>query len=166
MKICLIRHSIAESTAASDAQRRLTDAGKRRSAKLAETLSSFGLIPDLMFVSPYDRAQATAQILSNSFKGIDSINTKTCTANEMQPGEELLESLLPLVNANSESNLLFFIGHQPQIGELASTLVGSARPIFNVSPASAIILELSSFRRGAAKLLAVIQGDLLDGQVA
>ena len=61
MELLLIRHATAESSAASDFERALTDVGNSQAEKVGQFLKRSNLVPDVTLASPLVRARQTAE---------------------------------------------------------------------------------------------------------
>src|SRR5919202_58487 len=62
MEIYLLRHGIAESQAATDAERDLTAEGRKKVRQVMKVAADAGVSPALVLSSPYRRALTTARI--------------------------------------------------------------------------------------------------------
>lgn len=124
MLICIMRHGDAEaySGEATDAARELTAAGRAGNRRVAEQLGQKQALFNEVWVSPYVRAQQTADDVLRLYPA----NTgELCDAltPESRP-EELLNSL-----AAQDSDSLLLIGHNPLVSRLVALLVdGSSTP--------------------------------------
>ena len=70
MRLYIVRHGEAQPRAATDAARPLTERGRQSVSTLWQALSSEGLTPVMLAVSPYVRAQQTADIIAGYYPGI------------------------------------------------------------------------------------------------
>ena len=112
MKLWVLRHGQAESHAPTDAQRNLTAHG--REEVLGSAAHLIGQPIDAILVSPYVRAQQTAQLVREAlgFEGeIRTVPWLTPEANPLQVLEQL----------DSADNLLL-VSHQPLVGNLIGLL--------------------------------------------
>lgn len=122
MELYLIRHGMAaESTEYDDdSLRPLTEEGRKKTQKVAQRLDDIGVRFDLILTSPLVRARQTAEILQKV---------------GLSPR---IEEFLPLApdgslqdwinwwhesSYNSKGSKLALVGHQPDLGEWAKTLV-------------------------------------------
>ena len=146
MQILLVRHAIAEdraafaTTGATDDERPLTERGTERMRAAATGLATLLDALDLIGTSPLVRARQTADLVAERFP-----RATRETFDWMAPGGERSSALEWLAHADLASVAL--VGHEPDIGELASWLL-CGRP-----------LPFVEFKKGAACLLGV------DGQV-
>ncbi|MBP0020965.1 MAG: phosphohistidine phosphatase SixA [Cyanobacteria bacterium SBLK] len=118
MNVYLIRHGIASDRAeySSDAERPLTELGRKKTKKVAKRLFNLNIRFDLILTSPLVRAVQTAEILQN---------TGLCKK------REIFESLSPdgdinlWVNwyaLNQDHHSVALVGHQPDLGNWAEIL--------------------------------------------
>ena len=156
MKLYFMRHGKAAHIQGADAQRPLTDDGRRDVAAVVDSridaLSNVGLI----LTSPYRRARETAEI------ALERINHCRVGRNEQGFQGELLicdelvsESnftiLAKLLNElNADSILL--TTHQPLVGQVVSTLVDDPR-LQAMEPAWLAAVETDAVAPGFGELL-------------
>lgn len=114
MELYFLRHGIAEGDAPTDAERRLTEEGRRKcrtaSAGLERLCDSF----DIVWSSPLIRARETAELMAPR----DTIELRDVLANT--PVEELVEALRELPE---RANVLL-VGHEPQMSRAVAHLLG------------------------------------------
>lgn len=125
--IYLMRHGIAADAAPgmNDADRALTAEGVSKTERVAVGLHKLGANPDLVLSSPLRRAEETARLVA------DVVNPKGQV--ELYPplaGGFAIEDILKGLRPHRGARELLLVGHQPDLGELASHLLtGSARLI-------------------------------------
>jgi phosphohistidine phosphatase len=120
----LMRHGIAEDTAPSgrDADRALTDEGIRKTKRVALGLRETGVAPDAILTSPLRRAEQTARLVAEVVAPSLRIETYPALAGGARV-EHVLRDLRPPRGAEQ----IMLVGHQPDMGYLASFLLtGSA----------------------------------------
>ncbi|MEA5417854.1 phosphohistidine phosphatase SixA [Spirulina sp. CCNP1310] len=118
MQIYLIRHGIAADRNAqtTDAERPLTEGGRKKTKRVAQRLAEMGLRFDAMLTSPLVRAQQTAVILQET---------------GLAAGFELFTPLAPGGDIHLWVNwyqlqtyqAIALVGHQPDLGQWAEQLV-------------------------------------------
>lgn len=148
MQILIVRHGNAEVHAASDAERNLTSHGIEQARLAGECLNQLSLSFDQVWVSPYVRAQQTAdqllsaaQLQSLPRSSVDLItpdNNPTAVINHIQ---------------SSKIDRLMMISHQPLVSSLIGLLVSSnayAGP--PMSTASMALLDMDVAASGCASL--------------
>jgi phosphohistidine phosphatase len=141
MQLLVIRHAIAEDReqwaqrGRSDAERPLTDRGRRRMRRGVEGL--LALVPklDAIATSPLTRASQTAELVSRGYDGPDPE-----TLPQLSP-DHPVEDLLPWLRQRPADEVVAVIGHEPHLGFLVGWLLTGRHESF---------LEL---KKGAACLL-------------
>lgn len=126
MLLTLMRHGVAESWAASDADRRLTAGGEKIVTEVVAGLKSGGWLPGCVVCSPLTRSRQTADLIIQAFPGTVLEITKAV----LEPDEGLLDEL-----AWREMVDPLVIGHEPGLSRLAAQLLGS-RGILSFQPAA------------------------------
>ena len=122
MDLYLVRHAIAESR---DSEQWPDDSRRPLSAKGAELfrlasrgVRRLGIGVDAVLTSSYLRASQTAALLAEE---ADWPDAETCPA--LEPVVPVSE-IVPLLEVRTESSLAL-VGHQPELGELASLLLAA-----------------------------------------
>lgn len=118
----LIRHAKAEEAASgmSDAERRLTREGREAVRLSAIALRRLGVRFDAILSSPLPRALETANLLRPE-GGVD-----VRAWQELAPGAEP-NVLLPTLEAVRDRQQVALVGHEPDLGSLASYLLAGDR---------------------------------------
>lgn len=122
--VYLMRHGIAADPVAgmSDADRALTAEGTQKTKRVAAGLQKLGVKPQLIVSSPLRRAEETARIVGEILAGGVAIELYPPLAGGCAP-DDLLKGLRPHRGLSE----LLLVGHQPDLGNLASYLLtGSA----------------------------------------
>ena len=118
MEVYLIRHGIAEAfrEGFSDDERSLTERGWRKTEKVAERLKELKCHFDRILTSPLVRARQTAEILQKA-----GLGDRVQTFYPLAPDGDIREwlSWLP----DSRCDRIALVGHQPDLGNWAETLV-------------------------------------------
>jgi phosphohistidine phosphatase len=120
----LVRHGIAALPAGDtpDSERALTAAGTRKMMRVAVGLKRLGVVPDVVLSSPLRRAQETAALLASTLAPDLTVAAYELLAPGTAPAD-VLRGLRPYRAAGH----LMLVGHQPDLGDLASHLLtGSA----------------------------------------
>ncbi|USW94684.1 phosphohistidine phosphatase SixA [Pseudomonas proteolytica] len=112
MKLWVLRHGEAESHAASDAQRNLTEHGRQEVLHSAAHL--IGQPISAIIASPYVRAQQTAQLVREALGFVPEIRTVPWLTPDANP-------LQVLDKLDTDDNVLL-VSHQPLVGNLISFL--------------------------------------------
>lgn len=119
MKLWLLRHGEAEPRARTDAERNLTEQGRLDVAEMAAHLLNQPL--QAILVSPYQRAQQTAEIVRQVLGFSGACETVPWAT----PDSDVREAMLYL-DRRSEQHLLL-VTHQPFVGALGGWLVHGQR---------------------------------------
>src|SRR5436309_2702126 len=122
MELYLLRHAIAverEDFAGEDSERPLTPDGEKKMRHVAKGMSALDLSFDVIFSSPYRRAQETANVVAARFNMRQHLRL-TGTLAPRGNRRELIQEIAAL-ERRAESVLL--VGHEPYLSTLAVTLV-------------------------------------------
>ena len=127
MEIYLLRHGIAEppseSNEFSDASRALTPEGISKLRQAGLGLKKLGVKLNLVASSPLVRARETAEYVTEILKCKEPIQLW----DELAPGGSI-DGLMQKLQNHQGKNSVLLVGHQPDMGSLASLLIfGSAR---------------------------------------
>jgi phosphohistidine phosphatase len=122
MEIYLFRHGIAEDARPGrpDADRALTDEGKKKVADVVKTACRGGVEPSLIISSPYKRAIETARIAVEGFgyKG-DIIRTDTLVPHGSP------EKVWAELRDYREEQAILLAGHEPLLSHLVTYLLSA-----------------------------------------
>lgn len=138
MRIYIMRHGEAETFAPTDAERPLTGRGQQHSEQMALQLASQladGL--DLVWVSPYLRAQQTWQVMARHLPAPE----KLMTVDEITPygqAEDVAAYLKAMITVEQPQTVLI-VSHLPLVGYLAAELVPDLPPPMYRTSAIAVI---------------------------
>ncbi|EWC42498.1 phosphohistidine phosphatase SixA [Pseudomonas stutzeri] len=148
MKLWLLRHGHAEPRARTDAERNLTEGGRRDVRRSSTFLRGQPL--QAILVSPFHRAQQTADEVRKAL-GF----TGPCeTVSWLTPEADLNEALRGL-DQRSESDLLL-VTHQPFVGNLAGWLLnGHHGDPLPMATASLAELEGEAIAGGLMRLVSL-----------
>jgi phosphohistidine phosphatase len=123
MELFLIRHGIAQPLGQkndfSDEKRALTPQGRDRLREAAKGLRKLGLGFDLVLTSPLVRAVETAEIIADAL-GIDK--KMIVQTSNLVPGASF-DELFGEIKQQKGIETIALVGHQPDLGELISTMV-------------------------------------------
>ena len=146
MHLFLLRHADAETHAATDAQRRLTEKGEEQAAGVARFCASNGVKPDVILSSPILRAQQTATTVAEKL-GID-LREADWLACGAEPAD-----VVKKLDEHRKMAAVMLVGHEPDLGRLVSFLLGTRqREAIHVRKASLTALEVLVHREGGARL--------------
>ncbi|WP_193074217.1 phosphohistidine phosphatase SixA [Pseudomonas sp. FME51] len=148
MRVWILRHGQAEPSAASDAERRLTDAGRGEVAGMAEQLAGHAL--EAIIASPYRRAQQTAELMRQQL----GVRRSIITVDWLTPDSDPLAVLDELADRVEGEVLL--VSHQPLVGQLLSLLVdGHRQGHYPMPTAGLACLEMPLPAAGVAGLISL-----------
>jgi phosphohistidine phosphatase len=146
MNLYLLRHADANTEAATDDERPLSQKGISQARKVGRFCKDHDLKPDMIITSPVRRAAETADIVAEVIKG--QLITEPWLACGMQP-ETALEELRGYERFES----VMIVGHQPDFSLLAAHLLGLRdNEQISIRKASLTNLELGAFVFGGARL--------------
>ena len=146
MNLLIIRHGEAEPSTGSDSERNLTDYGHQQAKLAGLYLAQSALKFDHIWVSPYRRAQQTAEELMSSMTPMPRREIA-----ELVP-ETKPVVLLELIEQAQAENLII-VSHQPLVSALAGLMVnGNIRSGPSMSTASMVLLEVNQWLPGCSQL--------------
>ena len=120
-EIYLVRHGLAGQFGdyEDDSRRPLTEDGQKKTRKVAQRLRDLGLHFDRIYTSPYERADQTAQILQSVLPSSQSIERW----DTLQPDGDMTRSIDRLSDDREAGRRVAIVGHEPDLSQLAETLV-------------------------------------------
>lgn len=118
MKLYLLRHADAATQARIDDERAISEKGARQGRQVAAFCNQQELNPGIILASPLLRAQQTAQPVAEKL-GIE-IETVPWLVYGTPPGQVLAQ-----LAARMDVPSIMLVGHEPDFGLIAATLVGS-----------------------------------------
>ena len=142
-RLLLLRHGIAEDPSPeqpveqADAARPLSAAGRRRTRAVLQRLMQRQLQCDRLFSSPLLRAWQTAEL---------AVATELAPAIELAeplaPGGEALAWLVRLAALHPlAGQTIALVGHEPDLGALAATLIGAEPGSLQLKKAGVAVLQ-------------------------
>lgn len=143
MEIYLLRHGIAEDSAAPDAERALTDEGRLKLRRVLERARAARVSPSLVLSSPLRRAVETAELAAEILGHKNRIVRTAALAPDGAPGQVWSE-----IRSRPDESAILLAGHEPLFSETLSYFLGASRVIVN-------------FRKGA---LARVDFERLSGE--
>jgi phosphohistidine phosphatase len=119
----LVRHGIAAPASASiiDADRALTEEGMRKTGRVAHGLRALNVKPEAILSSPLRRAQETAEIMASILAPKVPVEIHPPLAFGHEPRE-----VIQTLRAHRGAEQVMLVGHQPDMGELASFLLSGS----------------------------------------
>jgi len=141
----LVRHAEAEPERTTDAERRLTEKGKRQAEKLGRFCLQQGLAVDAIFSSPLVRAVQTAEPVAQALK--TKVHCSPELASGMTPGR-----LRAFLEAQKDSGSLMIVGHEPDLSEGAADLLGHPAVRLELKKGSLLRLSFAEMKLELATL--------------
>ncbi|HJV36155.1 phosphoglycerate mutase family protein [Geomonas sp.] len=122
MIIHIVRHAEAvdRSENISEEHRFLTPRGRKRFREAAKALRKTGAAPDLILTSPLLRAVQTADILAESLRYEGDMLVEQLLSPGFRP-----QKLDRLLNVYPHVKELVLVGHEPDVGMVVGSLLGS-----------------------------------------
>lgn len=127
LELYLIRHGLAAERGPEypdDSVRPLTGRGVLSLRRSAKALNALGVGFDLIVTSPLLRATQTADTLAAALTGKPSVTASDALAPAGTPAAVIQE-----IVRHARKGRVALVGHEPNIGELASRLLGSRAPM-------------------------------------
>ncbi len=127
IQLYLIRHAIAAARGPDwpdDSARPLTPDGASKFRKVVEGLANFGVEVDIILTSPYVRCRQTADLLADGLPGKPRVHAVDVLA----PGGGHTAVIAEITRIAKRPRIAV-VGHDPDIGHLASKLLGLKKPL-------------------------------------
>ena len=145
MNLYILRHANADTEAATDDARELSEKGREQAKKVAQFCARHGIRPDVIFSSPLIRAQQTAKPVAKEL-GIE-VTTARWLACGATP-----EAICAQLAALKDAAAVMLVGHQPDLGELVGYLLGASGDSISIRKASLTLVEIILPRKGGGRL--------------
>ena len=127
-ELYLVRHAIADQRGPewpNDARRPLTEHGVSRFTEVVEGLAALGeVVIEEIFTSPLVRAKQTAELLASGVRTAPPVKVLKA----LEPGHGPV-SVMQHLARDAKKHRIALVGHEPDLGELASHLLGTKRPL-------------------------------------
>lgn len=152
--IHLLRHGIAidrdDPACPADPLRELTEKGRARTVEVADAFAGLHPVIDAIAVSPYRRAEQTADIFVDAL-GLETVLRWECEA--LMPMEDP-DRALDALRARPAQGILV-VGHAPSLDRLGSRLCGAPQPIFKLKKAGIAMMTADILAVGRGTLVAL-----------
>ena len=137
MRIYVLRHGIAEDAppGGRDADRALTQEGKRKLRLVLERARRAGVHPDVILTSPFKRAVETAEIAASIFGRNDLVRTNALVPSGSPQG------VWKEIRAR-ETDSILLAGHEPLLGALVGFLLGCPALQVQMKKAGLVAIDL------------------------
>jgi phosphohistidine phosphatase len=156
MILYLLRHAIAAergSAAYSDSDRPLTPEGKEKMEQAADSFPSLIGEVGLIASSPYLRARETAMIAAHRLRGGKKIRIVELLA----PGGSI-DELFQFLEECRHYRAVMVVGHEPDLGTLASLLLGVDRSAIELKKGALCAVSISgTIAKGCGLLIFLLQ---------
>jgi phosphohistidine phosphatase len=142
MRIYLLRHAIAVERGSAgyvDDDRPLTEEGTEKMSKAAKGLASLITDIDVILTSPLIRAHDTAKIAARALRA----ENKVQVCKELASASSV-KNLMTYLARYRSLNSIMLVGHQPDLGFIASLLLGSESSIIEFKKGSLCCIEVST----------------------
>lgn len=141
MQVYLLRHGVAEDNRSglSDADRRLTEDGRRKLRQTLGTASGAAVQPTLILTSPLKRAIETAEIAQQALRYKGELEQTEALA----PNASVEEAWREIRNHSNESAILL-VGHNPLFADLAAYLLGARDLHIDVKKGSIVRIDFET----------------------
>lgn len=136
VELYLLRHADAGDPTifrGDDAQRPLSDKGRRQASSIGRFLSRRGFRPDVIVSSPKMRARQTAQLVAAALDTPVSLDDRLVGSSDLE--------VLSEVVAGAAVRRVLLVGHDPEFSEIAAELSGAQR--LPLKKASLVRLDVS-----------------------
>jgi phosphohistidine phosphatase len=146
MDVYLLRHAVAaeqDKVKFPDDDRPLTDDGVAKMRESAAGIAELIDRPSLILTSPLIRARQTAEIAAKALGCRDRV----LTCDLLKPGakvDEVRKELAARAGEGAESVML--VGHEPDMGEIASALIGATGSVVEFKKGSLCAIHLNDER--------------------
>lgn len=152
MQIFVMRHGQAEMLAVKDAQRPLTQSGIKEAQVMGQWLLKNSPAFDCVFVSPYVRAQQTADAVINELSGVAKRQTLAIITPEDNAKD--VHGYLDTVCSQEQYKSILLVSHMPLVSYLVEELtIEHAMPMFQTASVAHIEYNLDNM---SGELLALV----------
>lgn len=155
VELCLLRHADAgdpDTWRGDDAQRPLSDKGRRQASALGRFLGRRGYKPDAIISSPKMRSRQTAELLAAALATKVELDDRLVGTPDLARFSELVEEI--------GKRRIVLVGHDPEFGELAAELIGAHA--FPLKKATLVRIDVTPpLRAGGGVLRWLLPADLV-----
>ena len=148
MEIYMLRHGAAEDVQPghSDAERRLTDEGRKKTAEVVKMARRADLLhgvdAPLVISSPYVRAVETARIVMKEL-GVSDLTQTSALVPHGVP-----EAVWQELRDYREARAVLLAGHEPLMGRLAAYLLNAPALRVEMKKSAMVRIDVEGFRAG------------------
>jgi phosphohistidine phosphatase len=146
MQLYLLRHADADTPAASDEARTLSDKGEAQAKKVARFCEAHDISVSPILTSPVRRALQTAEIVAHHLRA--ELITAPWLACGMRPQLALDE----LKKFRAKESVMI-VGHEPDFSTLVAHLIGlSSGSQIQIRKASLTLIDVETLEKGGGRL--------------
>jgi len=145
MHLYILRHANADTEAATDSARTLSEKGEEQAREVAQFCRAHRIQPSVIFASPLIRAQQTAKPVAKE------LNVAVTTARWLACGAKP-DVILAELAALGDVRAVMLVGHEPDLGNLIAHLLGAAAETIHVRKGSLTLVEVLQLRKGGGRL--------------
>jgi phosphohistidine phosphatase len=146
MELYLLRHANADTVAAHDDDRALSEKGLGQARKVGKFCSAHDLKPDALLSSPIRRAKETAEIVA------ETLRVEVKIARWLACGMEPAKALAHLRELQNHERVML-VGHEPDFSEFAAHLLGLPDGVqIRIRKASLTRIDLAALTAGTGCL--------------
>jgi phosphohistidine phosphatase len=143
MQVYLLRHGVAEKDrpGLSDADRALTQDGRRKLRQVLRAASEAQVKPTLLLSSPLKRAIETAEIAQEVLE----YKSEILRTKALLPGSRP-EQVWEEIRVHRDEASLMLVGHNPLFAELSGYLLGSSEMQVDFKKGALLRIDFDAFR--------------------
>jgi phosphohistidine phosphatase len=143
MQVYLLRHGVAQKDSANgnDADRALTQDGRRKLRQVLKAASEAQVKPTLILSSSLKRAMQTAEIA----KSVLDYKNEIVRSKALRPGASV-EDVWEEMRAHKGEPALMLVGHNPQFAQLSGYLLGSSEMQVEFKKGALLCIDFEQFR--------------------
>ncbi len=156
MDVFLLRHADANTVAATDDERRLSEKGVAQAEKVGRFCAAHQIAPELIITSPIRRADETARIVAQHLRC--ELLTGPWLACGMHP-----EAAMDEIAVLDRFEQIMIVGHEPDFSEFVARALGlPGESQIRIRKASLTHLYFPVLRAGLARLEFAVPCRLMD----
>jgi len=143
VELYLLRHGIAEDRAPTgrDADRRLTEEGRKKLHNVLERARKSGVNPALIISSPFKRALETAEIAAEELQYKSEIVRADALTPASIPADVWTE-----IRAHRDHESILLAGHEPLFSNTVAWMLGSTREMIEFKKGALVRIDVAGFR--------------------
>jgi phosphohistidine phosphatase len=141
MQVYLLRHGVAEEdrSGVSDAERRLTEDGRRKLRQTLEIAAQADVQPSLILTSPLKRAVETAEIAQRVLRYKGQLEQTDALA-----PNSTVEQVWKEIRSRSKESAIVLVGHNPMFADLGGYLLGARNLQIDVKKGSIVRIDFEN----------------------